>query len=128
VRSGWGITLIHVILQGGVRTPRYLGKGGNLLCSAPAYPRSGAGGEFPLWLLSPAAQCHGAEASKHPLTEKSDEVSPVWPVCMALEICSYLLKSTAAWTFTWTLCVWFRLSWGVTDLPGNLPLEVMALS
>lgn len=47
---------------------------------------------------------------------------------MALEIYSYLVKSTGGRTFPWTLCVWFRLSQCIPDLASKLPLEVMALS
>lgn len=40
----------------------------------------------------------------------------------------YLLKSTGAWTFMWTSCVWFRLFWGIPDLASSVLLEVIALS
>ena len=63
---------------------------------------------------------------RHLLTQKQQSVS--WFLCMALEISFDLPKSTGVWTFTWMLCVWFRLSWRIPDLASNLPLEVMALS
>lgn len=63
---------------GGIGTPQVC-RQRRELCSAPAYPCSDEGGEFPLWLLSPAAQCNGAEAPADTETAKCLLVSLYGP-------------------------------------------------
>lgn len=88
------------------------------LCSAPAYPCSGEGGKFPLWLLSPTAQCNCAEA-QNTLPQRNTKVSP--------GISLWLWKSLSAWSspleegLSHGHCVCSSGCLGVT-------LEVMALS
>lgn len=106
---------------GGVRTPRYVGREGIVYGSCltslcwESFLRVCS-------ILLPDVMVLTTQNTFWGKSKMSPGVS-VWPWKSF-----YLLKSTGAWTFMWTLCVWFRLFWGIPHLASNILLEVMALS